>query len=392
MNTVNGGRVLATGSADVKGTTLNNTGTLQGADLLVNYHTFSNSGVKGSSLLQNGTGRLYSAGNLLLDAQDFSGQGQVVATGDVTLKLIAALTNHGTLAAGKTLSVTSQNAITNGGVMQGDAMVLGAGEAFTNNGMLTAGKGNSVFSAQRLFLNAPGSLQAGGDVSLNSRSDITISGFTGTAGSLTMNVAGTLLNSALIYAGNNLKLFTDRLHNQHGDILAGNSLWVQKDASGGANTEIINTSGNIETHQGDIVVRTGHLLNQREGFSATTTTRTNPSSIQGMGNALVDIPLSLLPDGSYGYFTREVENQHGTPCNGHGACNITMDTLYYYAPFADSATQRFLSSQNITTVTGADNPAGRIASGRNLSAEAERLENRASFILANGVTHRSSSL
>lgn len=34
--------------------------------------------------------------------------------------------------------------------------------------------------------------------------------------------------------------------------------------------------------------------------------------------------------------------------------------------------------------TGADNPAGRIASGRNLSAEAERLENRASFILANG--------
>lgn len=393
VNTVNGGRVLATGSADVKGTTLNNTGTLQGADLLVNYHTFSNSGtllgtsglgVKGSSLLQNGTGRLYSAGNLLLDAQDFSGQGQVVATGDVTLKLIAALTNHGTLAAGKTLSVTSQNAVTNGGVMQGDAMVLGAGEAFTNNGMLTAGKGNSVFSAQRLFLNAPGSLQAGGDVSLNSRSDITISGFTGTAGSLTMNVAGTLLNSALIYAGNNLKLFTDRLHNQHGDILAGNSLWVQKDASGGANTEIINTSGNIETHQGDIVVRTGHLLNQREGFSATTTTRTNPSSIQGMGNALVDIPLSLLPDGSYGYFTREVENQHGTPCNGHGACNITMDTLYYYAPFADSATQRFLSSQNITTVTGADNPAGRIASGRNLSAEAERLENRASFILANG--------
>ncbi|WP_142972269.1 two-partner secretion domain-containing protein, partial [Escherichia coli] len=95
VNTVNGGRVLATGSADVKGTTLNNTGTLQGADLLVNYHTFSNSGtllgtsglgVKGSSLLQHGTGRLYSAGNLLLDAQDFSGQGQVVATGDVTLK------------------------------------------------------------------------------------------------------------------------------------------------------------------------------------------------------------------------------------------------------------------------------------------------------------------
>ncbi len=84
VNTVNGGRVLATGSADVKGTTLNNTGTLQGADLLVNYHIQQQRypagnlglGVKGSSLLQNGTGRLYSAGNLLLDAQDFSGQGR----------------------------------------------------------------------------------------------------------------------------------------------------------------------------------------------------------------------------------------------------------------------------------------------------------------------------
>ncbi|EHC5864734.1 Contact-dependent inhibitor A, partial [Escherichia coli] len=44
VNAVNGGRVLATGSTDVKGTSLNNSGTLQGADLLVNYHTFSNSG------------------------------------------------------------------------------------------------------------------------------------------------------------------------------------------------------------------------------------------------------------------------------------------------------------------------------------------------------------
>lgn len=35
VNTVNGGRVLATGSADVKGTTLNNTGTLQGGKRII---------------------------------------------------------------------------------------------------------------------------------------------------------------------------------------------------------------------------------------------------------------------------------------------------------------------------------------------------------------------
>ncbi|EEV1643354.1 filamentous hemagglutinin N-terminal domain-containing protein [Escherichia coli] len=370
VNTVNGGRVLATDSADVKGTTLNNTGTLQGADLLVNYHTFSNSGtllgtsglgVKGSSLLQNGTGRLYSAGNLLLDAQDFSGQGQVVATGDVTLKLIAALTNHGTLAAGKTLSVTSQNAITNGGVMQGDAMVLGAGEAFTNNGTLTAGKGNSVFSAQRLFLNAPGSLQAGGDVSLNSRSDITISGFTGTAGSLTMNVAGTLLNSALIYAGNNLKLFTDRLHNQHGDILAGNSLWVQKDSSGTANSEIINRSGNIETTRGDITMNTAHLLNSWDAISASH---------------------EVIPGSSHGVISPVPENNRWWGVVRH-------DGVEYLAVYwGEGATvpdeYRIRTGDTETVTVSASGHAARISGGADMHIRAGRLDNEASFILAGG--------
>ncbi|EIA0340129.1 hemagglutinin repeat-containing protein, partial [Escherichia coli] len=318
-------------------------------------------GVKGSSLLQNGTGRLYSAGNLLLDAQDFSGQGQVVATGDVTLKLIAALTNHGTLAAGKTLSVTSQNAITNGGVMQGDAMVLGAGEAFTNNGMLTAGKGNSVFSAQRLFLNAPGSLQAGGDVSLNSRSDITISGFTGTAGSLTMNVAGTLLNSALIYAGNNLKLFTDRLHNQHGDILAGNSLWVQKDSSGTANSEIINRSGNIETTRGDITMNTAHLLNSWDAISASH---------------------EVIPGSSHGVISPVPENNRWWGVVRH-------DGVEYLAVYwGEGATvpdeYRIRTGDTETVTVSASGHAARISGGADMHIRAGRLDNEASFILAGG--------
>lgn len=393
VNAVNSGRVLATGSAELQGTSLNNSGTLQGADLLVNYRSLSNSGtvlgtttltVKGDSLAQTDAGRLYSAGNLLLDERDFSGRGQVVALGDATLKLITALTNSGTLAAGQNLSVTSQNAVTNSGVMQGNAIALSADGAFTNNKTLTTGSGSSTFSAQNFLLNASGSLQAGGDVQLTSRGNITVNGFTGTAGSLTMTAAGTLINTALIYAGNNLKLFADRIHNTYGDILAGNSLWMQKNASGTANTEIINTSGNIETLRGDITMKTGHLLNQRDGFSATTTTISNPSAINGMGGATIEVPLSLMPDGSYGYFTREVENQHGTPCNGHGACYITIDTVYYYAPFAEHATQRFLSSQRVTTVTGGGNPAGRITSGRNLSVQAGLLENQASFILANG--------
>ncbi|HIB1319867.1 TPA: hemagglutinin repeat-containing protein, partial [Escherichia coli] len=281
--------------------------------------------------------------------------------GDVTLKLIAALTNHGTLAAGKTLSVTSQNAITNGGVMQGDAMVLGAGEAFTNNGMLTAGKGNSVFSAQRLFLNAPGSLQAGGDVSLNSRSDITISGFTGTAGSLTMNVAGTLLNSALIYAGNNLKLFTDRLHNQHGDILAGNSLWVQKDSSGTANSEIINRSGNIETTRGDITMNTAHLLNSWDAISASH---------------------EVIPGSSRGVISPVPENNRWWGVVRHDG--VEYLAVYWGKGATVPDEYRIRTGDTETVTVSASGHAARISGGADMHIRAGRLDNEASFILAGG--------
>ncbi|HAI3227838.1 TPA: Contact-dependent inhibitor A, partial [Escherichia coli] len=245
--------------------------------------------------------------------------------------------------------------------MLGDAMVLGAGEAFTNNGTLTAGKGNSVFSAQRLFLNAPGSLQAGGDVSLNSRSDITISGFTGTAGSLTMNVAGTLLNSALIYAGNNLKLFTDRLHNQHGDILADNSLWVQKDSSGTANSEIINRPGNIETMRGDITMNTAHLLNSWDAISASH---------------------EVIPGSSRGVISPVPENNRWWGVVRHDG--VEYLAVYWGKGATVPDEYRIRTGDTDTVTVSATGHAARISGGADMHIRAGRLDNEASFILAGG--------
>lgn len=391
VNAVNGGRVLATDSAELKGTSLNNSGTLQGADLLMNYRNTTNSGtilgattltVKGDSLVQTDAGRLYSAGNLLLDVRDFSGRGQVVALGDTTLKLTTALANTGTLAAGRTLSVTSQNAVTNNGVMQGNAITLSAGGAFTNNKTLTIGNGSSSLSAQNLLLNASGSLQAGGDVSLTSRSNITVNGFTGTAGSLTMSATGTLLNTALIYAGNNLKLFADRIHNTYGDILAGNSLWMQKNASGAANTEIINRSGTIETTRGDITIKTGHLLNERDGLTVTETSTDNSSLIPGMGDTLLYVDISQLKDGSYGLNKyRDYHEQCIGGANGNDHCVITEWDQYYYTMAESAAEQRFIQTQHRIDVTSRGG-ASRIAAGRDLSVSASGLDNLASLLMA----------
>ncbi|RNM17290.1 hemolysin BL-binding protein, partial [Dickeya undicola] len=57
--------------------------------------------------------------------------------------------------------------------------------------------------------------------------------------------------------------------NRFGNILAGNSLWIQRDAAGNASSSVLNSSGTIETQRGDITVHTGTLTNQREGLTVT---------------------------------------------------------------------------------------------------------------------------
>lgn len=396
VNAVNGGNVLATGGAELRGSSLDNRGTLQGADLGVKYRNITNSGtvlgtasltVAGDALTDTVSGKLYSGGNLLLDVANFSGHGQVVSLGDATLKLVNALVNTGTLAAGKTLSVSSQNAITNSGVIQGNAIALSAGGAFTNSGALTTGNGSSTFSAQSLLLNASGSLQAGGDVQLTSRENITINGFTGTAGSLTMTAAGTLLNTALIYAGNNLSLFAARIHNIYGDILADNSLWMQRNAVGEANEEVINRSGTIETTRGDITVNTRHLLNEADGLTVSQSEREYPDAIPAADEHYISYDLNGRPsdfvllledwknDGSKVVFDR-YERCAGSGANGSGQCSDRVD----YRLTGEDIRQ-FLLSESVVSVSATGSSA-RMAAGRDIIINAGTLDNRASHILA----------
>lgn len=394
VNAANSGRILATDNAELRGTTLTNDGMLQGADLLVNYQKLSNSGtalgtrsltVKGDEITHTISGKLFSAGNLTLNSGTLKNAGQIVALGDVTLHLLNALEFSGTLAASNTLSLTAQGDITNNGTLQGNSLVLSTGEVLTNNGQFTAGKGDSTFSAQRIVLNAAGSLSAGGDVVFNSLSDITVNGFTGTAGSLTMNAVGTLLNTALIYAANNMQLFADRIHNVYGDILAGNSLWMQKNAAGAANSEVVNTSGNIETQKGDITINTAHLLNERDGSNSNTqiTDLDNPSWV---GESSFVVSLDDMEEGSYSIEKNRTDVWVGS-CMSFptypGACS--MDEPFFTTSYRinDSGqTKRFAIKRTEVDVTSTGH-AARIASANNLNITANYLDNSGSNILAN---------
>ncbi|NCH54063.1 hemagglutinin repeat-containing protein, partial [Cronobacter muytjensii] len=387
-NATNSGTWLAD-QGTLTGTTLTNQGTTQGGALTVNYGTLNNNGtllgnnqltVNANQVNQQAAGKLFSGGDLWIGSAGLDAAGQLVALGNLTLKLTNAFTNTHALAAGKTLTVTSNGAIDNRGVLQGQAVNVSAGGALTNNGQITTGSGASTLSGSSVALNGAGTLQGGGDVNIASHGNITVDGFTGTRGSLTLTAPGSIINTALLYAANNLALYANSITNQRGDILAGNSLWMQKDAAGNANAEVVNTSGNIETQNGDITIKTGHLLNQRYGLNTSSQTTTHDLK-SGVGEPTIYVRYSQLPEGTYGIFS--TERTVNTCETQGGSCSLWQYTTVQAAPLKEYTDYRFVLSETRTDVTS-NGGSGRISSGRNINISSDIMDNRASEILGTG--------
>ncbi|EOE6916129.1 hemagglutinin repeat-containing protein [Cronobacter turicensis] len=375
-NATNSGTWLAD-QGTLTGTTFTNQGTTQGGALTVNYGTLSNNGtllgnnqltVNASQVDQQAAGKLFSGGDLWIGSAGLDAAGQLVALGNLTLKLTNAFTNNNALAAGKTLTVSSNGAIDNRGVLQGQAVNVSAGGALTNNGQITTGSGASTLSGSSVALNGAGTLQGGGDVTIASRGNITVDGFTGTRGSLTLTAPGSIINTALLYAASNLALYANSITNQRGDILAGNNLWMQKDAAGNANTEVVNTSGTIETQNGDITIKTGHLLNQRDGF----TTKVNEQSFDNTDVGIISVKFDDIAKEKLEYRTYE---QCGGAKNEH--C-YTRAVFRLKEPFDDIT--KTISKKEV--VVSSNGSAARISAGKDISINASRLDNIASNIMA----------
>lgn len=372
------GTVMAENQATFTGNSLTNGGTFQAARLIVNMQTVTNSGTLlghqglsiNASTINNESGSLFSGGDLLAETVSLSGVGQIVSLGNLTLKLVNSWTSQGVVASNKQLSVSTQGDITNNATLQGGGITLNAAGKLTNNGQLTAGGGTTSLSGSQIAMNASGTLQAGGDVSLTSQGNIILDGFTGTAGNLLLNAAGSIVNTALLYAGNNLSLFADSIENRFGDMLAGNNLVMQKDASGAANSSILNASGSIETVNGDITINTADLLNTRDGLKVNTTYQEFMPTDQSQLN------VSFISMGK-----ENLGIASDTLCSG--GQNTHCTTYYWLVPTFTSDEKTVLVNQRETTVT-ANGGAARIASGGNLTVNAGTLTNESSYLLANG--------
>ncbi|WP_442856682.1 hemagglutinin repeat-containing protein [Enterobacter sp. HK169] len=388
-NATNGGTWVAD-RATLTGTNFASQGTTQAGQLTVNYGQLNNSGtllgnaqlnIDADQVTQSAGGRLLSGGNLWLQSRGLDLTGQLVSLGDLTLQLTNAFTSRTAVAAGRTLTISSGGDIDNRSVLQGQTVNLSAGGQLSNNGQITTGGGTSTLSGSSVALNAAGTVQGGGDITVASRSNITVDGFTGTRGSLTLSAPGSIVNTALLYAANNLALYADSITNRRGDIMAGNNLWMQRDAAGNANSQVVNTSGNIETQGGDITVKTASLLNQRDGLTSTTTTSASPA-YGWVGQATVDIPVSVLGIDTLVRDKYSTYTHDGSGTCGGVPCFLYEDTHYYYKPITGYETRKYALNQ-IAQVVNAEGGSARISSGRNLTITAAELNNQASAILAN---------
>lgn len=385
---VSNGTVIAADQATLIGNNLTNGGTFQAAQLNVNTQTVTNSGtmvgnqgltLKGNRL-DNAGGKVFSGGDMLAEIASLSGAGQLVALGNLTLKLSDNVAAQGIIAANKQLAISSQGDITNGATLQGNGITLTAAGRLSNNGQLIAGNGITALGGSQIAMNAGGSLQAGGDVNLTSQSNISLDGFTGTSGCLLLNAVGSIVNTALLYAGKNLSLFADGIQNLRGDMLAGNNLVIQRDAYGAASTNVVNSSGNIETTFGDITIKTGTLLNERTGLTSTAQTTNLITTYPWLGQGTANIPISIL--GADTLVQHKTSSYSYVGSCGGAYCFAYEDTRYYYAPAAGYGTRKFALNQTENRVS-AQGGSALIASGRDMTIVTEQLNNQASSILAN---------
>lgn len=389
-NASNTGTLLADGQGTLTGNGFSNQGTAQGGNLEVNYQQVNNSGtllgnnrlnVMAAQVNQQSSGRLFSGGNLLVHSNGFDQTGQVVALGDATLEIANGFTGRDVLAAGGRLTVSSNGAIDNQGTMQGGALTLSAGGDLTNNGQLTTGSGDSTLSGNRIAMNGNGSLQGGGNINLASRSDITVDGFTGTLGNLTFSAPGSIVNTALLYAAGNLSLFANSIRNQRADMLAGGSMWLQGDAAGNANGEVINNSGTIETQNGDITINTGHLLNQWEAINE------GPVTVENLQNSypkyewdeadVINLPASYFKP-------EEITYVNVSEPNPLLYFNSSHKTPFSYVSQIDPSKDKEIAVSRITYNTTASGSSSKIFSGKSIYGNVKVLDNLASTIYAQG--------
>ncbi len=228
---------------DITANNITNQGNVTASDYIA-LNATGNSGISGSGNITNGY-----VSNDVLNAN------VVLAAGSyVNLTAKNNINNYGTISSTTDLTLTS----TNGGINNYNTITGGDGETIIN----VANSGFTNFSSNSI-------LTSNNNLTFNTK-DLTNSGEISVANDLTANITGNFNNNstALIWSGNDLTFnVVGNFINNQADIYANNNLTIQKNTSTNTSenkaNSVQNISGNIETYNGDIIIKAGTLENKR---------------------------------------------------------------------------------------------------------------------------------
>ncbi|MDG0806064.1 hemagglutinin repeat-containing protein [Pectobacterium brasiliense] len=367
---VNNGLVQA-GELEIIADELDNHGTLLGLTQLA---------LQTQRLINRQGAKLYSAQDLRLKTQELQQDGQLVALGNLSADITGPLTFTQSMAAGKQLTLNVAGDLDQRGTLQGQSVQLTSTGTLTHQGRILAGGGESRLSARDIVQAEAGSIQAGGNLTLISDNTLNNKGLIGTTGDLLVQAGGLLHNSSMLYAGGNMRLLSDSLTNVFGTILAGNNLWVQRDAQGAASTSLLNSSGTIETQSGDITINTGTLTNQREGFVVTERESKPVDLPNGVGGYSITeyIDINNIDETRVGYY---VFSEY-FPDNNDGSS--WYEDTYYFAPYEKNSSKKILVNSKGVSFEGVVNRQATISSVGSVFIKSDYFNNVSSTVNSNG--------
>ncbi|MBB3059990.1 hemagglutinin repeat-containing protein [Microbulbifer rhizosphaerae] len=254
---------------------------------------------------------------------------------DLTLTAKDQLENAGEISSAGALDVQVQG-IDNraGGVISGSSAKIGGG-ALVNRGRLIGAD----------------SLRLEGTSLANHSGAVIASG-----GDLTAFITGLIGNDALIFAGANLNLYSDRLINDRADIYALDSIHIARDHNNAKNSRMENISGLIESRNGTIRIDSANIVNRRTHLDITRDESLSALDLIDNPNDVFLFDQALLgwsvPGQSFEtneewvsfWVDRHIERLNGLPGGDvpQGVVDDVKDSLYPWANFTGIADKDFV--------------------------------------------------
>ncbi|MCG2837777.1 hemagglutinin repeat-containing protein [Photobacterium sp. WH77] len=332
-------------------------------------------------------GRVSSDANSQLTAGSLINDGDLTSLGDMSISVDTLTLNQAATANGDLDVNTTGDMVLNHNLSAGGDARLSAGGKLSNKGKLVA-QGQTTVSVGGTFINLATGLISGNTTVLNAgmltnqgtiqaltNLMATLTQFTNQGATLgmqdtTLNVAGNLTNTGLLYAGDQGYFYVKgHLINTEADILTGGNMVIAGDASGAMASSVQNISGVIQSGA-DLDMKAQNIVNKRKVLEIE---KSSGEGVQ-LEPHYNQAEFTVANDSEFAPTYKWKESKGGGGANGNS--NIRYTLVITGGKHLD-----FVTKNEVVTLEAASASAQMLA-GKNLTVLGNNLENNASLISA----------